>query len=143
MLVGKVDFWTQPSAINKRVDIMIGPSDHSNLQEILDSSRIPFNVSIQNVGYIIEKQLAARKASFDKKPTKTKLSEFDYGKYHTLEEISDWMGQLAQEFSNVTTVINVSRSFENRTIQALKISVPSSEKKKALWFDGGIHAREW
>ncbi len=46
-------------------------------------------------------------------------------------------------YSAYVTVLNLGKSYENRSLTVMKISVPSMNAKKAIWLDGGIHAREW
>ena len=54
------------------------------------------------------------------------------------------MISMQQTYPQLVTIVNVTQSYENRSIYAIKISVPNERpNKKALWFDGGIHAREW
>ena len=75
--------------------------------------------------------------------TTVPLDEFDYSVYHDLNEINTWIDQIGERYANFVTIVNISRSFEGRVIRGFKISVPSAQRKKAIWFDGGIHSREW
>lgn len=106
-----------------------------NLEKNLKNLNIPFKVVIENVADAIRSQHDFSKPN--------NLEDFDYGKYHTLDEINAWVDQIAQTYAGYVSVFNVTNSFEKRYIKAFKISIPSSTKKPALWFDGGIHAREW
>ncbi|KAG7239362.1 hypothetical protein INR49_029351, partial [Caranx melampygus] len=69
--------------------------------------------------------------------------EHDYYKYHTMQEISKWMAQIQEQYSDVVETVHYGFTYEHRTISLLKIGLPSEEKKKAIWMDCGIHAREW
>ncbi|XP_040888387.1 carboxypeptidase O-like [Toxotes jaculatrix] len=69
--------------------------------------------------------------------------EYDYFKYHPMPEISKWMAQIAQDYPDVVTTEDYGHSYENRTISLLKIGLSTGGKKKAIWMDCGIHAREW
>ncbi|XP_031414899.1 carboxypeptidase O isoform X2 [Clupea harengus] len=68
---------------------------------------------------------------------------YDYFKYHNMSEISGWMEQLEKENQGVVTIINYGYTYEKQGIKLLKIGLASTEKKKAIWMDCGIHAREW
>lgn len=70
---------------------------------------------------------------------------FDYGVYHDLNEIYDWMDDLAIRYDKYVEIIDVGKSFEQRVIRAIKISTNEKNKKKrpAIWMDSGIHGREW
>jgi hypothetical protein len=118
---------------------MVHENYKHELETILHNANIEFRVVIENVSNKMKQQ-----HDFES-PVKIveNLKDFDYGKYHQLDEINAWIDALAQEYSKYITVFNVTRSFEGRPLIALKISTPSATPKKAFWFDGGIHAREW
>ncbi|XP_061641625.1 carboxypeptidase O [Phyllopteryx taeniolatus] len=69
--------------------------------------------------------------------------EYNYFKYHPMSEISEWMAQLAKEYPDIVTIVDYGMTYELRTISMLKIGVDTGAKKKAIWMDCGIHAREW
>ncbi|KAL6115474.1 cpo [Pungitius sinensis] len=73
----------------------------------------------------------------------TERAEYDYYKYHPMLEISQWMDQVAMDHPGVVTVMKYGQTYEKRTIRLLKIGLNTGEKKKAIWMDCGIHAREW
>ncbi|XP_012705978.2 carboxypeptidase O isoform X1 [Fundulus heteroclitus] len=70
-------------------------------------------------------------------------AEYDYFKYHPMDEISSWMVQMEKDHPDVVTVVDYGRTYEKRTISLLKIGLKTEAKKKAVWMDCGIHAREW
>ncbi|XP_040923576.1 carboxypeptidase O isoform X2 [Betta splendens] len=59
-----------------------------------------------------------------------------------MPEITSWMAQLAEDHP-VVTLINYGQTYEKRPINLLKIGLDSEQRKKAVWMDCGIHAREW
>ncbi|KAK2817812.1 hypothetical protein Q7C36_021745 [Tachysurus vachellii] len=68
---------------------------------------------------------------------------YDYTKYHTMDEISQWMNMMIKEHPDVVTSVVYGNTYEKRNITLLKIGLSSTEKKKMVWMDCGIHAREW
>ncbi|XP_074520809.1 carboxypeptidase O-like [Halichoeres trimaculatus] len=68
---------------------------------------------------------------------------YDYYKYHQMSEISQWMTDIVKENPDLVSIMKYGKTYEKRTISLLKIGVHSEEKKKAIWMDCGIHAREW
>uniref|UniRef100_A0A3Q3IG58 Peptidase M14 domain-containing protein n=1 Tax=Monopterus albus TaxID=43700 RepID=A0A3Q3IG58_MONAL len=58
-------------------------------------------------------------------------------------QITNWMVQIAENHSDVVTIVNYGQTYEKRTISLLKIGLNTDWKKKAVWMDCGIHAREW
>ncbi|KAM9333988.1 carboxypeptidase O-like [Symphorus nematophorus] len=69
--------------------------------------------------------------------------EYDYYKYHPMPEITNWMKQIVKDYPDVVTIVEYGQTYEKNVISLLKIGVKSEEKKKAIWMDCGIHAREW
>ncbi|XP_029304105.1 carboxypeptidase O-like [Cottoperca gobio] len=69
--------------------------------------------------------------------------EYDYFKFHPMPEITDWMSQVVKDYPEVVTTVDYGQTYENRVISLLKIGLNTGEKKKAIWMDCGIHAREW
>lgn len=76
--------------------------------------------------------------------TNTQLapSEFfsDYRSYETIRDsLKDWVSK-----SDVATFIpSIGKTVEGRDIFAIKITNPGKGPKKGIWFNGGLHAREW
>jgi len=78
-----------------------------------------------------------------KKSEKNELG-IDYTKYHTYDDIIQWLQTLPQQYPDLVTLIPLGSSYQNRNLLAVKItSAKNTTVKPAIWFDGGIHAREW
>uniref|UniRef100_A0A5F9C9G0 Carboxypeptidase O n=1 Tax=Oryctolagus cuniculus TaxID=9986 RepID=A0A5F9C9G0_RABIT len=71
------------------------------------------------------------------------LETYSYDKYHSMEEIYQWMNQISEKYTDVVTQHFLGMTYETRPMYYLKISQPSSNPKKSIWMDCGIHAREW
>ncbi|XP_027729278.1 carboxypeptidase O [Vombatus ursinus] len=71
------------------------------------------------------------------------LEDYDYKKYHPIEEIYKWMIQIERRYSEVVTKHFLGMTYEARPMYYLKISKPTKTLKKIIWMDCGIHAREW
>ncbi|KAM6945388.1 carboxypeptidase O [Aplochiton taeniatus] len=53
------------------------------------------------------------------------------------------MDGISAQHRDLVSVITYGATYEDRAIRLLKIGLNSTEKKKAIWMDCGIHAREW
>ncbi|XP_008323203.1 carboxypeptidase O [Cynoglossus semilaevis] len=69
--------------------------------------------------------------------------EYDYFKYHPMDEITKWMTQIEKDYKDIARIEDYGHTYENRTISLLKIGLETGQQKKAIWMDCGIHAREW
>ncbi|XP_071440264.1 carboxypeptidase B-like [Hetaerina americana] len=63
--------------------------------------------------------------------------------YHRVSDMHGYMDFLAQTYPRLCSVMTIGSSVEGRPLKVLKISPAGSTGKKAIWIDGGIHAREW
>ncbi|RXM99472.1 Carboxypeptidase O [Acipenser ruthenus] len=58
-------------------------------------------------------------------------------------QISRWMNLVTEQYKDVVTQHVLGMTYENQTINYLKIGEKSGKSKKVIWMDCGIHAREW
>merc|ERR1712107_903078 len=64
--------------------------------------------------------------------------------YQRYDTIVAWIDQLAADNPSVVTLTELGKSHEDRRIVMLKIGrSPRGAETRAVWIDGGIHAREW
>lgn len=63
------------------------------------------------------------------------------GKYASYNEIINFLNKI-QASNSYAKVYNAGNSIEGRYIPVIKLNT-GSDKKRAVWFDCGIHAREW
>ncbi|KAL1022065.1 hypothetical protein UPYG_G00021760 [Umbra pygmaea] len=82
----------------------------------------------------------AQDSAFWKEETKERNY---YTRYHNMTEISKWMEQMKRENPDVVSSLVYGQTYEKRNITLMKIGVSSTNRKKAIWMDCGIHAREW
>lgn len=126
----------------KWLNIVVPPLLKRNVQQTLLASGIENYVKVPDLEKVIRQEYATNRVLTKKIGG---LQVFDYQKYHPLNEIYDWIYAIAKQYSDIVDVFNVTTSFEGRPLTTLKISVPNSsgKRKPAIWFDGGIHSREW
>ncbi|XP_072047241.1 carboxypeptidase B-like [Amphiura filiformis] len=126
-----IDFWKDPTFVNKPVDIMVSPDSKDYIIHSLMRGGVTKIVTfIKDVQAMIE-------------PPKRRMvrsTEFDYYHFNTIESINRWVTDTATEYATVTEG-SLGSSFEGRSIKYLKISQGGS--KKAVVMQGGMHAREW
>jgi len=64
--------------------------------------------------------------------------------YQRYDTIVAWIDQLAADNPSVVTLTELGKSHEDRRIVMVKIGrSPRGAETRAVWIDGGIHAREW
>ncbi|PIK48749.1 putative carboxypeptidase B [Apostichopus japonicus] len=127
---GSIDFWTDPNILGRSVDIMIPPHLQSSLEDLFRQHGIDYSIGLEDVQDAIEKAPST-------------AAVFDYNKYNTFDNIVTWMTDFASANSDIVTEFNVGVTFEGRNIKGIKIGENQGSSKKAVYYEGGIHAREW
>ena len=141
MLSTRFDYWKEPHGKNEYSHVMVKGEKKKMFEDILASLSMKHKVLIGDVGTMIRKQLELNNKNT--KPWDGAAATFDYGKYHTLDEINNWMTGIETAYPKYVTIFKVATSYQKRDVNVIKISIPNASKKPAVWFDGGIHAREW
>ncbi|XP_071849610.1 carboxypeptidase O-like isoform X1 [Apostichopus japonicus] len=142
-----LDFWTDPSTI-RPVDVMVPRDFTSEFKRMLNKRELYYKVLRQDLQDDVDNDLAEAMRALQKKARIgiQTLDDFDYSIYHPFDEIQQWATDVANEYSFVTK-FKFGETYEGREIGALEIAAPAnamaSDPKPVVYFEGGIHAREW
>nr|XP_054768799.1 carboxypeptidase B-like [Lytechinus pictus] len=143
-MVNEIDFWSDVKNIpGSTVDVMIPGRHLATFLDIFNDKNIPVSIMIDDVGLLINEQERNRKK---RSATTHDLGSFDYTVYHTYEEIQQWILDIAAAYPTIaTSFVLPKRSYEGRTISGIKIrgTGGSAGIRKGVYFEAGIHAREW
>ncbi|XP_033628362.1 carboxypeptidase B-like isoform X2 [Asterias rubens] len=132
----KVEFWS--NVPGRPVDIMVPPALEDEIVLFLRSKKLDFSLMIGDVQAVIDGQRSTMRS----RTTTQGLADFKYDQYNTYDQINQWVSDMAAEHSDVVTKFTVTQSYEKRLIDGIKIS-SGGNNKPVIWFEGGIHAREW
>uniref|UniRef100_A0A8D0GQ97 Peptidase M14 domain-containing protein n=1 Tax=Sphenodon punctatus TaxID=8508 RepID=A0A8D0GQ97_SPHPU len=129
----QLDFWHPDSAhhvvAEVDVDFQVKADQSRNVQSLLEQNQIHYEILFHNLQEEIEKQFdGARHFS----------SKHSYKKYNDWDKINAWTARMAKNHPKLVSRIQIGRTFEQRPMLLLK-----SGKKKIIFMDCGIHAREW
>ncbi|XP_045033864.1 carboxypeptidase A4-like [Daphnia magna] len=131
------DFWTEPRNANRPIDIMVPPAFIKNFVDLMQAFDIDYKVKIADVERIIE----ANRKERDSVVRKKLRSRSGAPRYSlNWESYSDLPVLLY--IPNLMTTSVVGQSYEGNNMNLVKISTGGSGKK-AIFIDGGFHAREW
>ncbi|GAB0095238.1 hypothetical protein DMENIID0001_105940 [Sergentomyia squamirostris] len=116
------------------VNVLVPPHALTDFTSVLDSSTVTYGLVEKNFQDVINQE--ARMSNL-------KLINDGYGwdRYYRLENMHRWMRSLPEEYPGVVTNVIAGNSYENRELLGLKIS--HKPGNPAIFFEGGIHAREW
>jgi len=122
------DFWRRPSNVRKPVDIRVSAAAKPRIVAYAKSLNLTELVHIPNLQqYFIDARVPYKEGD----PWDTA--------YHKLDDINKWMDALVATYPKLCSKVQVATTYEKRQVYALKVG--SGERE--LYFDGGIHAREW
>lgn len=137
-----LDFWMEPRKSAGSVDIMVTSASHRALIEgKLKGLDIPCRVMIEDVQNLIDVERSRYEVSSKKFVSGGAASYYD--DYKTWQEVHAYVDGLASKFPSLATVFTLGNTYQGRPIKAISISTKPNSGKPALWFDGGLHAREW
>lgn len=149
-LVNEVNFWKRPRNINETVDVMVSPSLLSNLQSLFHDNSLDSRILIHDLQPLIEREKSANSSDDLVFRTKSYLDDPNsfFQDYHRLNEIFDYMRELAAEYSNRVKILEIGKSYEGRNMSMWIITNnvknrDAVDAKPIIWIDSGIHAREW
>ncbi|XP_053678271.1 zinc carboxypeptidase-like [Anopheles nili] len=118
----------------QQLTIMVSASKVADFEDLLTLYSVEGRVLEYNLQQLIDKEATTVK------PVTTPPAELDWEHYHHLETIYRWMEWLAEQHSFVT-LVELGNSHEGRPIRGVKLS--RRPDNKAIFVEGGIHAREW
>ncbi|KAJ6669403.1 hypothetical protein lerEdw1_008212 [Lerista edwardsae] len=133
----RLDFWFPDSALHiisqRVVDFHVGPDHSTTVQTLMEKNEIQYEILFQNLQENIEKQLDGGRNFTGK---------HSYTKYNEWHKISAWTARIAKKNPQLVSRILIGSTFEERPIYLLKVGKESG-RKKVIFMDCGMHAREW
>ncbi|XP_038063056.1 carboxypeptidase B-like [Patiria miniata] len=145
----EVSFWTYPGAAGQAVDLMVSSSRLKQLQKHLEKGNFTTEVKIENVEELARQQMAGSSRPSEIASLGLQPTGFDYGKYHTYQEIFYWTRNITDAYRKMTRLHHLGMTFEGRWIHGIQISTAlqrdtsNAALRPALYFQAGMHAREW
>lgn len=146
-----LNFWKEPSREGVPVDVMVAPKFQGQFEDLLKERKLGYKITIEDVQKLIEER--------ERHPTKEETSfeqekmrddsdgdgpRYDYTHYYPYEHMRLYMREIEKRYPDMAKVYTIGFSVEGRPIEMIKIGSPLTKRgKKAIWIDGGIHAREW
>ncbi|XP_023031245.1 zinc carboxypeptidase [Drosophila willistoni] len=125
----KYDIWYEG---RNEMHVMVNPLEDRTFRSLTYMTGLEVEVFIPNVQKLID----------DEQPLEERYnSDFNWKRYHNLEEIYAWLDKILIDYANVTEGLVIGQSYEGRDIRAVKIS--HNTGKPAIFIESTIHAREW
>uniref|UniRef100_A0A914W045 Peptidase M14 carboxypeptidase A domain-containing protein n=1 Tax=Plectus sambesii TaxID=2011161 RepID=A0A914W045_9BILA len=155
-----LDFWTAPKRPGEFVDLMVPPNFTGTIRDLMSKYNITFELAIADVEKLTNElegeetpvPMTASKPSnvtdsFFRRlrnDSPSMSAQYNFNDYGSYTKITQWLTTIQSRHRAFTKVFQIGRTHEGRAIKGIKIGSPvRNTKKRAVWIDGGIHAREW
>ncbi|XP_063829617.1 carboxypeptidase B-like [Ostrinia nubilalis] len=123
------------------IDVLVKPHAVENVTEALNKENIRYVIVIENLQKMIDEEnppLDENEAELQDR----RGHRMNWKQYHRLEDIHGFLDYLAKTYPALVSVKTIGKSHEGRELKLLRIS-DGKPTNKAVFIDGGIHAREW
>ncbi|CAG9761715.1 unnamed protein product [Ceutorhynchus assimilis] len=127
-------FFSEVGSVNVPVDILVPPKQAEEFKRVTEHPDIESTLLNENIQEAIDNE-GFRPES--------RAGGFGWTNYHTLDEINDWLKDLAFNYDDKVQLLVGGTTSQGRDILGVKIHIPSNEPKKAVFIEANIHAREW
>ncbi|XP_063628162.1 zinc carboxypeptidase A 1-like [Cydia splendana] len=71
------------------------------------------------------------------------MQSFNWHSYYRLDDIYDWLEDLSDRYPDEVRLRTIGKSYENRTIVAVKLTLRGSIRRGKIIVEGGCHGNEW
>ncbi|KAF7635042.1 Peptidase_M14 domain-containing protein [Meloidogyne graminicola] len=164
----ELDFWKGPTNINVFVDVMVPPGIVQSFTNFLEEQNIQHTIIIDDVQkMILQREKATgsinqnfsllspsllseflffnkRKMRDDSTYQSLNKAKYGFGEYHSYREIQQWLEDIERNYPQISRTFIIGTTYEGRPIIGIKLGNPIDNiSKRAVWIDGGMHAREW
>ncbi|XP_055299554.1 carboxypeptidase B-like [Sitodiplosis mosellana] len=119
-------------------DVLVKQSTINQVRKVLQDNNIQYSVQIEDLQKLIELEAQP----LNDNVVINQDHPLTWTAYHSTEDIFKFLDYLVEKYPNLCSLQTIGYSVENRPLKVLKISNGNSGNK-AIWIDGGIHAREW
>ncbi|XP_050297839.1 carboxypeptidase B-like [Anthonomus grandis grandis] len=120
------------------IDILVKPNAVDKVRNILSQERINYDVAIDD----LQKAIDEENPPPEKEEENRNGHPLTWQSYHRVNDHHSYLDFLADQYPDLVKLQTIGSSVNGRPIKVIKIS-NGRAGNKAIWVDGGIHAREW
>ncbi|XP_040857848.1 carboxypeptidase A4, partial [Ochotona curzoniae] len=136
----QLDVWRSPSTFGRPVDVLVPSVSLQPVRSFLVSQGFEYSVTIEDLQALLDDEDEEMQHN---EGQERNGSHFNYGAYHSLEAIYHEMDNIASDFPDLVSRVQIGCSFERRPMYVLKFSTGGEQQRPAVWLNAGIHSREW
>lgn len=122
-------------------DLSVGPDNFQEIKKMLGKADIAFDVMIENVQALIdserEQQLMAKQPVFGGEPDPN-----FFNAYRSYADHIKFIDDVVDTYEFATKVV-IGNSYQNNPIVGVRVHGSTSSEKPGIYYECGIHSREW
>ncbi|OAD60349.1 Carboxypeptidase B, partial [Eufriesea mexicana] len=124
------------------VDVMVTADKVEAFKTLLEENHMNYTIMIEDVHEAVtEERITQEVERRLRMRSRATSGKFPFTYYPNYKEVTDYLEYIANTHNDIATVYTIGHTYEGRPMKLLKLS--TGEKKRAIFIDGGIHAREW
>nr|XP_049704753.1 uncharacterized protein LOC110378813 [Helicoverpa armigera] len=127
-------FWKKPYKLYEDVQFIVSPADKDMFLERANHFKLKTEVMLPDVERAFKDQEV-------RKYLRLKTETFTWDYYHTLEDIYQWLADIAVKYPHIVELQSIGKSAEGREIYAMCIRKRGNKYKVIV--ESGIHGNEW
>lgn len=133
----KISLWQHASVGNSAL-LHVKQADRDEILSVLAKNSVPHEIVSGDMQSMIDNQKG------NETLTAYASEDFDYRKYHPLDEIHQELDRIENDNPGKVIVKTIGLTYEKRPIKAVEYSSTGNfGSKPVVLFECGIHAREW
>jgi len=137
-----LDWWRFPAVRAEEptfADVRVTADRLEEVKDVFDKNGLSYFTMIGNVQNLVDRQLETATHRQIGDP----LADW-FTAYHDYPSTVQWVQDLVKQYTSIASLVSIGTSYQNRTIWAVKVTGKSDgAPKPGIFYDGGIHAREW
>ncbi|OQR70620.1 carboxypeptidase A2-like [Tropilaelaps mercedesae] len=137
-LVSNVSLWNEPR-IDENVTFIVPAETAQQVEQALSKQDLRFDVLTDNLKSWIDAEREGLNPELFLQDRS--MANFRLDKYHSFDEIMSYLDLLADQYPSRVRRMTLGSTYENNPIRGLVVSTGGN--KRAVYVDGGTHAREW
>ncbi|XP_026742943.1 carboxypeptidase O-like [Trichoplusia ni] len=127
-------FWKKPYKLYEDVQFIVNPADKDLFLERANHFKLKTEVMLHDIGRAFKQQEV-------RKYFRLRSDMFSWENYHSLEDIYQWLADVAVKYPNIVELVSIGKSAEGREIYAMSLKKKGTKYKVIV--EGGIHGNEW
>lgn len=107
-----LEFLEMPNIIDGIAEILVPPHKFAEINELFLKHNLKNEIRTNNVQQLIDEE----------QPESPSRATFGWQRYYDLNDIYKWLDQMLKQYSNELTNYEIGKSYEGRTIRAIRVS---------------------